>query len=794
MLLLECLICLWSVCLFPERLTCKSSAVTNHTDILSSLTPLRSLDVPAVSERHETAPLKRRTVHFAAPDSSSYRSESTQELSLRRSKRLKSTTQRARTPALSDYDAEATDDMGTAPTRIPNHGNPLLIQPIMDDSTVPTRTLESFQWLLNTYHRDLVDQLEYQTIKVYITSCNGDKFIVVDRLHIDKAGHKSTLGDTKRIHARDVEEYTLAYNAAQAQVLQVALTVSEPDVSESLLRFLHALPPLHDPMREFVLVTGLIVLPDIKTPKTHKMAMKSPEAAHWRLAEQAELDSMTKHDVFTQMVLPAGKKAIDTRWVYALKYKDGVIYKYKARLVAKGYEQIYGVDFEETFAPVARLTSLRIVLAISAKLQLDVQQMDVETAFLNAPLAEEVYIRIPDGVTVATGCNCIRLNKALYGLKQSPREWYDNINSFLQSLNFKRLQSEHCLYIYTQQDEICLISLYVDDLIIAGTDTRVTTRVKECLKRRYSMKDLGNVDEILGCRVHVNHTLGIVTMDQTKYTSNILSKFLEPTEQTWLDTPADSSIILTQDLGPLTEEETISMRTVPYREVIGCLLWLSLGTRPDITYAVSQVAKFSANPGQVHWKAVKRILRYLHGTRNMGLIFRNLSPTSQHIFPHSITSLIPVGFVDADYARDISTRRSCTGFVFFLAEAPISWQTRQQPSVALSTMESEFMAACAAAQESLWLLQLLKEFGTLFTVPITIYEDNKACLDYSKNPTSHQRTKHISVRYHFIRDLITAKTIQLLAIPSADNIADIFTKPLDKRVFQHLRGKFMHVL
>ena len=778
--------------MFLDRLTCKSSIVTLYTNTFSLLL-LRLLDESTDIERHVMVPSKRRTVQFAETEMPPYRSESEQELGLRRSKRLKSSTKQVSTPVLADYDAEAPDAVELDSTRIPNYGNPIQLQPIMDESDVPTRTLESFQWLLNTYHRDFVDQLVYQTTRVYVTSCNGIKYIVVDRLYIGKSGQKSSFGDTKCIHARDVEEYTLAYTEKRAQVLQVALTVSEPE-SVSLLRLLHELPPLHDPMREFVLVTGLIVLPDVKTPKTHKMAMKSPESSQWRIAEQAELDSMTKHEVFTHMVLPAGKKLIDTRWVYVLKYKNGTISKYKARLVAKGYEQTYGVDFEETFAPVARLTSLRIVLAIAAKLQLDVQQMDVETAFLNAPLAEEVYIRIPDGVTVAPGCNCIRLNKALYGLKQSPREWYDNINGYLQSLQFKRLQSEHCLYIYSQNDELCLISLYVDDLIIAGTDTSVTTRVKDNLKRRYSMKDLGNVDEILGCRVHVNHALGIVTMDQRKYTSNILEKYLDSTEQTWLDTPADSSIVLTQDLGPLTEAETISMQTIPYREVIGCLLWLSLGTRPDITYAVSQVAKFSANPGQVHWKAVKRILRYLNGTRNLGLIFYNLSPTAQHLFPNTITSMIPTGFVDADYARDTSTRRSCTGFIFFLADAPISWQTRQQPSVALSTMESEFMAACAAAQESIWLLQLLTEFGCLFTVPIPIYEDNKACLAYSKNSTSHQRTKHISVRYHFIRDLIQEKTIQLLEIPSKDNIADIFTKPLDKRVFQHLRAQFMHVL
>ena len=156
--------------------------------------------------------------------------------------------------------------------------------------------------------------------------------------------------------------------------------------------------------------------------------------------------------------------------------------------------------------------------------------------------------------------------------------------------------------------------------------------------------------------------------------------------------------------------------------------------------------------------------------------------------------MIPVGYVDADYARDVDTRRSCTGFIYFLADAPISWQTRQQPSVALSTMESEFMAACAAAQESVWLIQLLKELSCEFTEPVVLYEDNKACLDYSKNSTNHQRTKHISVRYHFIRDLITERVLQLKQIPSEENIADILTKPLDKRVFQFLRSKFMSII
>ena len=242
------------------------------------------------------------------------------------------------------------------------------------------------------------------------------------------------------------------------------------------------------------------------------------------------------------------------------------------------------------------------------------------------------------------------------------------------------------------------------------------------------------------------------------------------------------------------------MKGVPYRELVGSLLWLSLGTRPDIAYAVSQIAKFNANPGPAHWQAALRILRYLQGTRTLGLVYRAQDHSPMHDVTTSISPitkpnlLLPTGYVDADYARDTDTRRSVTGFLFFLAGAPISWQTRQQPSVALSTMESEFMAACAAAQESVWLQQLLQEFRCNFISPMIIFEDNRACIDFTKNNSNHQKSKHISVRYHFIRDLVQRQLITLDPIPSADNIADIMTKPLDSKPFQFLRGKFMSVI
>jgi len=347
---------------------------------------------------------------------------------------------------------------------------------------------------------------------------------------------------------------------------------------------------------------------------------------------------------------------------------------------------------------------------------------------------------------------------------------------------------------YGNDNEICIISLYVDDLIIAGSTREVTSSVKQRLSNRYSMKDLGEIDEILGCKVHVNKVLGTVTVHQQKYVGSILDKYLDK-DETKAETPADAKIILTLAHGPESDAEKEFMTNIPYREVIGSLLWLSLGTRPDITYAVSQVAKFSANPGPTHWRAVIRIMRYLLGTRTLGLTYQSAQDSNNITTAISSVDVFnPTGFVDADYARDPENRRSVTGFMFFLAGAPISWQTRQQPSVALSTMESEFMAACAAAQESVWLTQLLQEFTCTLIHPVILFEDNKSCIDYTKNSTNHQKTKHISVRYHFIRELVEKKILQLTAISSEDNLADIMTKPLDKKVFHRLMGKFMTVI
>jgi len=559
-----------------------------------------------------------------------------------------------------------------------------------------------------------------------------------------------------------------------------------------------------------------ISIGSILTPTTRKQAMATPEREFWLDAEKKEINSINMKKVLEPAHLPRGKRLLNTKWVYKIKYgAQGELSSYKVRLVACGYSKVFGIDFDETYSPVIRLTSMRLLFAISAQLGLKIHQMDVNTAFLHADISEEIYIRPPEGFPLTQGMNCFRLKKALYGLKQAPREWYNNMNGFLLSINFQRLSGESCLYFRRDDNDgtICIISLYVDDLLIAGSSLAIINRVKNQLKDNYDMKDLGVVKHILGCEVKHEEDTGTSYLTQFQYTKKAIEKFfgseLKPSE-----TPADPNVVLSKSMSPTTDEEREEMKKIPYREAVGTLLWLSLGTRPDISYAVSQVTKFNDCYGSEHWQAVKRIIRYLKGTINLGLKYSSIDHSgefrerfksvrdikdfkrtmyrSKH--QRSITDrdvLMALGFADADLARCVDTRRSHTGFLFLLGSCLISWQSKQQTSVALSSMESENISACACTQEGIWLKRILEELGCIFSGPVTIFEDNQACIYYSRNPGDHQRTKHIDTKYHFVREQVKAGNIILEKIRTTDNLADLFTKPLTKKEFYNLIQYFM---
>ena len=704
--------------------------------------------------------------------------------------------------------------------------------------------VNSYKYLVGRIHRDDEDFQRYVTEKVYVDRRSKD--ILAERTLLLKDGRKHKALDPSPIHIKDIVNMTNSYDSEIAssntkvllsQLMQSSEQVERMSSSEYCLsgemQNTQELGPERkqetmsmvllaiargDQLMEYCLQAN-ITLTDIVpvlTPTTRKQAMKSPQKDLWIQAEKKEIESIQRKKVLLPAKLPRGKKLLRTKWVYRVKYgAGGELKSYKARLVACGYAQIFGVDFDETYSPVIRLTSLRLLFAISAQLGLIIHQMDVDTAFLHADITEEIYINPPDGMVLPDNMDCFRLKKALYGLKQSPREWYNIMNAFLLSIHFKRLYGESCLYYREDDDDntICIISLYVDDILIAGNSLAIVQRVKNQLNANYDMKDLGVVAHILGCEVQHDVHSGETYLTQYQYTKKAIEKFFGPDLKP-SDTPADSTVILSRNMSPTTEEEKAEMSKIPYREAVGTLLWLSLGTRPDISYAVSQVARYNDCYGMEHWQAVKRIFRYLKGTINLGLRYSSMQHSAE--FTDHFQSLgylnngeaviynslhqrtirdkdvcVVTGLVDSNLARCIDTRRSVTGYIFLLGCCIVSWQSKQQTSVALSSMEAENMAACAATQEALWLSRLLKEFGCQFTKPVTLLEDNQACIYYSKNPGDFQRTKHIDQKYHFVREQVAEGNVILQKIKTTDNLADIFTKPLNKREFFNLIQYFM---
>jgi len=522
--------------------------------------------------------------------------------------------------------------------------------------------------------------------------------------------------------------------------------------------------------------------------------MKSSDSAHWQQAIDAELKSMEINDVWYSTVLPAGRKLVTTKWVFRPKHDiQGNITKYKARLVARGFEQIYGKDFDETYSPVTRLSSLRLLFALAMQFHLELQQMDVETAFLNATLNEEVYITIPEGIQVNPEHNCFRLKRALYGLKQSPRAWYEDIHKSLRSRDFKCMQNENCLFFKHTTHGLVIIALYVDDLIIAGSPSDVSD-VKSFLNSRYIMKDLGRVNHILGCEVIIDTSSHTLFLTQRRYILSTVKKFLNATElhKTGLNaSPMESSIPLTAEPSIDTPDGNNISNNIPYREAIGSLLWLVAGTRADIAFAVQTCAKFSNNPQVKHWKAILRIFRYLHRTINYGLAFRSTlhELSDSHIYKSCTNPNFTLdnfshhtahieGFSDSDWGRDPDTRRSVSGYLMFLNAGLISWGSKRQQSVALSSMEAEYMALCLATQEAVWLIEIMKNFKFIQHNPIIIHEDNQACIEFANHNVHHAKSKHIQQRYHYTREVVKKGDIKLAYIPTSENPADIMTKPL----------------
>ncbi|KAF1318445.1 Integrase catalytic core protein, partial [Globisporangium splendens] len=514
-------------------------------------------------------------------------------------------------------------------------------------------------------------------------------------------------------------------------------------------------------------------------PTTFESAMESSDASKWREACESEYQSLKENDTWDVVALPPGRKAIGCKWVFKVKEnQDGEIDRHKARLVAKGFSQKYGIDYEETFAPMAKFTSIRIILSLAAKYNLMLHQMDVKTAFLNGVLDEDIYMKQPDGyVDQAHPDYVCKLKRSLYGLKQAPRMWNQTIDAFMLECGFTKCELDHCVYVKRDGVEMVFVVLYVDDLIIACSSEGMLATTKRALCKRFEMTDMGELKYCLGMEIKRDAVSGAVSIRQTKFAQSILCKF-GMSDSKPVKSPQDASLKLVKNMceGGCKHDET--MKNVPYRSAVGCLMYLMVATRPDLAAAVGVLSQFASDPCPTHWQALKRVLRYLNGTQTHGITFS--ANTSGEL----------IGYSDADWAGDIDSRRSTSGYAFILNGGCISWRSKKQRSVALSSTEAEYMALSEATQEAVWLKGILCELGEHSSDrPVKIFEDNQGSIALAKNPEFHKRTKHIDIRYHFVRGKVEDDQVVLEYCPTEDMLADMMTKAIGTNQFGALRSK-----
>ena len=509
---------------------------------------------------------------------------------------------------------------------------------------------------------------------------------------------------------------------------------------------------------------------DTMEPTTYQEAVNGPDQIHWRNAIRDELKSMRLRNVFRATKLPTGQRAIGTKWVFKIKRKaDGTIDKYKARLVAKGFKQKFGIDYTETFAPVVKYVTLRMVIALAKSFGWPIDQLDVVTAFLYGLMKELVFILIPEGMEVDGDFDCLELLKSIYGLKQASRVWNETFDEYVRSIGFQVSEYDPCLYIQCIDNHCILLLVYVDDIIVTGSSFELIADVKSQLKQRFEMTDSGTCKFVLGIEL-INNEDGSVTLCQRRYIDDILKRFgMEDCKA--VASPVDVSVknVAVDQMTPAID--------VPYREAVGALMHLMCATRPDIAFAVGMIARFMETPQDVHWTAVKRIFRYLQGTKSHGIHYKSSGRVDFTCFS------------DADWAGDVADRKSTSGYVVKLNGGPISWGSKKQSSVSLSTSEAEYIALSLAIQEGKWVHRLLCEILVATGVPrpaFVIFEDNQSCIKMTKNPVNHGRAKHIDIKYHHIRDEIKSGEVQVEYCSTQLMLADLLTKGLSGPRHQQL--------
>lgn len=470
-------------------------------------------------------------------------------------------------------------------------------------------------------------------------------------------------------------------------------------------------------------------------PKTYEEAAKDE---YWNEAINKELTALEKLKTWEQAILPENTKAISTKWIFKTK-SDGTK---KARLVAKGYQE---ENNDNVYSPVARASTIRLMLSQAVNTNLNVKQLDVPTAFLNGVLETDVYIKPPKGTKVEKG-KVLKLRKSLYGLKEAPKCWNTRFHKFITSLGMEQSKSDFCLY--KNRDTWLLV--FVDDILLMGNYEPILN----ALKKEFNVKDLGNLKSYLG--LEIVETKDGLEIGQSKMINMILERF-QMKNCKGANTPMENNF---------TVDETYPVvSNVPYRELIGCLLYLASTSRPDISFATSFLSRYLDKPTEQLWTAAKRILRYLKNTLDKKMCYEKGGRSE--IYAYS----------DSDWAGDKQDRKSVSGGAIFHGCNLISWYSKKQGCVALSTAEAEYLASAMIGAEVLYLRGVVHDFTSCYPTSYLLM-DNQSAIAMIQSFENSRRSKHIDIKAHFIKDLVNLKILQVSYVPTSDNVADIMTKAL----------------
>ncbi|GJS94374.1 retrotransposon protein, putative, ty1-copia subclass [Tanacetum coccineum] len=449
---------------------------------------------------------------------------------------------------------------------------------------------------------------------------------------------------------------------------------------------------------------------------------------------------------------------------------DGAVHTYKARLVAKGFTQTPGIDYEETFSPVADIRAIRILIAIAAFYDYEIWQMDVKTAFLNGYLNEEVYMEQPEGFVSQKFPNRVcKLKRSIYGLKQASRQWNKRFDDEIKKFGFSQNRDEPCVYVKASGSYVTFLILYVDDILIMGNNIPMLQDVKSYLGRCFAMKDLGEAAYILGIKIYRDRSKRLIGLCQSAYIEKILKRYyMENSKRGTI--PMQEKLKFSKSQGASTPAEIQRMQNILYASAVGSIMYAVRCTCPDVAFAQNITSRFQQNPGDAHWTAVKNILKYLRNTKDMFLVYGGDTKRELRVSCYT----------DAGYLTDADDMKSQTGYVFVLNGGDVDWKSTKQSIFATSSTDAEYIAAFDASKDAVWIRKFIYGLGVVptFEEPINIYCDNTRAIAIAKDHGVTKGARHFRAKVHYLRETIEMGDVKIEKVNTDDNLADPFTKAL----------------